>query len=103
MSADNKAPQISYLDGMLTNEEKNLGFKMLWDGKTTNGWRGAKLSSFPENGWIINNGIITVQASNGKEARNGGDIITRRKSKYVYSISWVDSPTSNKNRSYKRK
>ena len=40
---------------------------MLWDGKTTNGWRGAKLSSFPENGWIINNGIITVQPSMEKK------------------------------------
>ena len=39
---------------------------MLWDGETTNGWRGAKLSSFPKNGWKINNGIITVEASDGK-------------------------------------
>ena len=52
---------------------------MLWDGKTTNGWRGAKLSSFPKNGWKINNGTITVEASDGKDARNGGDIITIEK------------------------
>ena len=67
------------IDSSTKSEEKNLGFKMLWDGKTTNGWRGAKLSSFPENGWIINNGIITVQASNGKEARNGVHNITIKK------------------------
>ena len=96
MSADNKAPQISYLDGMLTNEEKNLGFKMLWDGKTTKGWRGAKLSSFPENGWMINNGIITVQASNGKEARNGGDIITIEKFRnFELSVDFLISEGAN--------
>ena len=77
--ADTKAPQISYLDGNAIEEEK------IWDlnsggcGKTTNGWRGAKLSSFPKNGCTINNGIITVEASDGKEARNGRDIITVEK------------------------
>ena len=96
MSADNKAPQISYLDGMLTEEEKNLGFKMLWDGKTTNGWRGAKLSSFPKNGWIINNGIITVEASDGKEARNGGDIITIEKFRnFELSVDFLISEGAN--------
>ena len=44
MIALNKAPHISYLDGRLTQEEKRLGFRMLWDGKTTNGWQ-----LFPEN------------------------------------------------------
>jgi hypothetical protein len=77
MVSSNNAPQISYLENTLTEEEKHLGFRMLWDGKTTQGWRGAKLQNFPEKGWFIEDGILTVEASEGEESRNGGDIITQ--------------------------
>ena len=76
MLPSNKAPQISYLDGELTAEEIRLGYRMLWDGKTTNGWRGAKTSEFPQKGWVIEKGILSVEASNGEESANGGDIVT---------------------------
>lgn len=76
--AKNKAPQISYLDGQLTEEEQRLGFRMLWDGKTTQGWRGAKQTDFPKKGWQIKDGILTVEKAQGGEAQNGGDIVTRQ-------------------------
>ena len=79
MISSNSAPQISYLENKLTNEEKRLGFRMLWDGKSTQGWRGVKLEDFPNKGWVIENGILTVEASNGAESRNGGDIVTLEK------------------------
>ena len=60
----------------LTIKEQKNGWKMLWDGKTTTGWRGAKLTQFPKSGWKINNGDLTVQASNGGESSAGGDIVT---------------------------
>ena len=49
---------------------------MLWDGKTTQGWRSAREENFPENGWTIAEGVLTVNASDGEESANGGDIIT---------------------------
>lgn len=57
------------------DEEKN-GWKLLWDGSTTNGWRGARLDDFPAEGWIIENGELIVLSSGGKESTAGGDIIT---------------------------
>ena len=60
----------------LTVNEKNAGWQMLWDGKTTNGWRGAKLNSFPDKGWAIENGELIVLSSGGAESAAGGDIVT---------------------------
>ncbi|GAA3562002.1 DUF1080 domain-containing protein [Snuella lapsa] len=60
----------------LTTEEAKNGWKLLWDGKTTKGWRGAKLETFPEKGWKIENGVLTVLASGGEESNAGGDIVT---------------------------
>lgn len=60
----------------LTHDEKKSGWKMLWDGKTTNGWRGAKLDTFPDKGWVIENGQLIVLASGGAESAAGGDIVT---------------------------
>jgi hypothetical protein len=61
---------------MLSLAEKNAGWKLLWDGKTTAGWRGARLDKFPEFGWEIKNGELSVLESGGAESRNGGDIVT---------------------------
>ena len=60
----------------LTQGEMSKKWKMLWDGKTTNGWRGAKLDAFPEKGWVIENGELSVLAAGGEESRAGGDIVT---------------------------
>jgi len=72
------APQVSYLKNLLTETEKKQGWKLLWDGKTADGWRGAKSDHFPEKGWIIKNGDLIVQPAAGAESANGGDIVTKR-------------------------
>jgi 3-keto-disaccharide hydrolase len=73
-----KAINIPALDNTnkLTLSEEDWGWKLLWDGETTEGWRGAKLEGFPEEGWEISNGELTVLDSDGAESRNGGDIVT---------------------------
>lgn len=69
-------PQVSYLENTLTEREQDEGWKLLWDGETTQGWRGAKLETFPEGGWNIADGILSVEEAGGKESANGGDIVT---------------------------
>jgi hypothetical protein len=63
-------------DNTLTPTEKKDGWKLLWDGKTTNGWKGAFIDKFPEKGWKIENGEFIVIKNDGGESTNGGDIIT---------------------------
>ena len=60
----------------LTVVEQKSAWHMLWDGKTTNGWRGAKLDTFPDKGWVIENGELIVLSSGGAESAAGGDIVT---------------------------
>ncbi len=63
----------------LTEQEKTDGWKLLWDGKTSEGWRSAKSDKFPEKGWTMENGVLSVLPSGGKEGGVGGDIVTREK------------------------
>ena len=56
----------------LTAQEKADGWKLLFDGKTSAGWKSYRADRpFPEKGWVIENGVLSV-VSEGK----GGDIIT---------------------------
>lgn len=75
----NPIEQKSYLKNTLTKREIAEGWKLLWDGKTTKGWRGAKLSKFPKAGWSIENGELIVADAGGAESENGGDIVTKKK------------------------
>ncbi|HSQ43647.1 MAG TPA: DUF1080 domain-containing protein [Ginsengibacter sp.] len=67
---------VDYVPNHLTNYEKQNGWKLLFDGKTSNGWRGAYKKTFPDKDWKITDGTITVFQSEGKEGGEGGDIVT---------------------------
>lgn len=81
-------PEINLIPNTLSDREKREGWKLLWDGKTTDGWRSAKETDFPKKGWTIEDGELKVVKSEGKESANGGDIIT--KDKYKNFILKVD-------------
>jgi len=70
------APQFNYVPNTISDREKTDGWKLLWDGRTTAGWRGAKLQTFPEKGWSVADGVLTVLETGGGEAAAGGDIVT---------------------------
>ena len=60
----------------LTVKEKKDGWKLLFDGKTTTGWRGAYKNKFPDKGWTVQDGMLSIQQSNGSESESFGDIVT---------------------------
>ena len=72
------APEINVTPNSLSRSEAADGWKLLWDGKTTAGWRGARFDNFPEKGWLIEDGMLKVAKSDGGESTNGGDIVTTR-------------------------
>ena len=68
--------EMSYLVNKITGSEKRNGWRLLWDGKTTKGWKGAKIDHFPKSGWEIKDGVLSVLATDGGESTGPGDIIT---------------------------
>jgi len=67
---------VNFVPNYLNKYEKQHGWKLLFDGKTPAGWRSAKGAAFPAQGWRVADGMLTVQPAAGKEAANGGDIVT---------------------------
>ena len=55
-------------DNTLTDEEKKAGWKLLFDGKSSDGWRGWKKDKLPD-GWQVIDGALT-------RIKGGGDLIT---------------------------
>ena len=69
---------VNLIPNNISEAEKRNGVSLLWDAKTTNGWKGAYKDKFPEKGWAIKEGTLQVLPSGGAESANGGDIITEK-------------------------
>jgi hypothetical protein len=65
------------LPNTLTDEERAAGWRLLWDGLTSWGWRSAKGDEFPKQGWEMKDGVLSVLETGGAESRAGGDIVTQ--------------------------
>lgn len=90
------APQVNCIANTISEIEASEGWKLLWDGKSTEGWRGAKLTTFPSKGWVIDNGILKVLANDGAESTNGGDIVTIKKYKnFILKVDFMITPGAN--------
>ncbi len=67
---------MNNIPNRLTDYEKNNGWKLLFNGVDSKGWVAAYKDRFPDKGWVVKDGLLTVLSSEGKEAANGGDIVT---------------------------
>jgi len=73
----------------LTNKEKAQGWTLLWDGKTTAGWRSERDGPFPSSGWVIQDGVLSTTDLGGREGGDAGDIVTtRRFANYELSVDF---------------
>ena len=68
-------------DNVLTEQEARDGWKLLFDGKTTDGWRGYKKPDVPK-GWVVKDGALT-------RVEPAGDLITKDKyENFELLIDW---------------
>src|SRR5438105_4910555 len=70
-------PGITQDNNTLTPAEKKAGWRLLFDGKTTDGWRGYKMQKMPPGWKVIDGALVRVSGgTGGKGAGGGDDIIT---------------------------
>jgi hypothetical protein len=82
------APAAPPPENVLTPADQAAGWKLLFDGKTTAGWRGYRMDSMPS-GWQVVEGRLTRVAS-------AGDIMTRDKYRnFELSLEWNIAPGGN--------
>lgn len=80
----------------LSEQEKKDGWRLLWDGKTTDGWRSATAQEFPKKGWMIKDGELIVNSTGNAQSQAGGDIITKERfSSFELTVDFKTSPGCN--------
>ena len=66
--------QVNVIPNCLSEREKEEGWMLLFDGKTTTGWRGALMDAMPERGWSVKEG--TIETLPKDESGGGRDIVS---------------------------
>lgn len=82
----------------LTDAERSAGWKLLFDGKTTKGWRKYKGETVPDK-WKVKDGALVLQPRGGKQ---GGDILTEEQfDNFELTLEWKIAPGGNSGLMYR--
>jgi hypothetical protein len=81
----------------LTKKQIKEGWVLLFDGKSTEGWRGYNKEAFPEKGWIVETGTLhVIGSSKGEAGGGGGDLLYDKKYRnFELSLEWKVSEGGN--------
>ncbi len=83
----------------LTDSELQAGWKLLFDGKTTTGWRGYKMDKMPP-GWAVIDGVLVrVKGGEGGKGAGGGDDIVTTEEFENFDLTAAFSTMCPRNRS----
>ncbi len=74
----------------LTAAEKKAGWKLLFDGQSSTGWRSFKKQAFPSQGWVVEEGWLRCLG------KGGGDIVTDAEfDDFELQWEWKQAPAGN--------
>jgi hypothetical protein len=81
----------------LSASEVKAGWELLFNGRSTDKWRGYNRSSFPTKGWFVDGeGNLCVSKSGTEEEGFGGDIMTKaRYENFELKVDFMVSDTGN--------
>jgi hypothetical protein len=90
-----KVNSMPALDNTLNENEKNDGWEILFDGKTTNGWHGYGKDKVGSD-WKVEDGALTLEPAKDGQKKDGGDIVTDKEfSNFDFKVDWKISPKGN--------
>ncbi len=88
--------QSSSPPNQLSLEEQRAGWRLLFDGKTTQGWRGFRKTDFPTETWVVHQGCLEKTATGTGDSHGGGDIVTEDTfSDFDLRFEWRIAPGGN--------
>jgi hypothetical protein len=67
---------VNLLPNTLCQAEKEQGWTMLFDGKTTSGWKAADQDNFPAEGWKVEDGTMIAIANTKENPVKSTDIVS---------------------------
>jgi hypothetical protein len=70
---------VNLIPNILTPGEEAQGWKLLFDGKTTDGWKAVDAEGFPVEGWKIIDGTLMTMPNRPETPVKGVDIVTKEK------------------------
>jgi hypothetical protein len=80
----------------LTPQERENGWELLFDGETTDGWRGYNQTAFPDEGWTVREETLLIRGSGGGVSGSGGDIVTAETyDDFILTLEWKISKGGN--------
>ncbi|MBC7921564.1 MAG: DUF1080 domain-containing protein [Ferruginibacter sp.] len=80
----------------LTDQERDDGWVLLFDGTGTSAWRGYNQTTFPGSGWVAKDGQLMMEATGREEEGYGGDIITKDQyENFEFKVDFKLSPDAN--------
>jgi hypothetical protein len=79
----------------LTAVERASGWTLLFDGKTTDGWRGFRMQTMPDE-WHVRDGALICGTNGGDESKPHTDIVTREAfDDFELQFEWKTPPGGN--------
>ncbi|HMN96738.1 MAG TPA: DUF1080 domain-containing protein [Phycisphaerales bacterium] len=73
----------------LTPAERAAGWRLLFDGRSGEGWRGFRRDGFPAQGWSVEEGVLKVRSG-------GGDLITTEQfGDFELALEFLTTPKAN--------
>jgi 3-keto-disaccharide hydrolase len=80
---------------VLSAKEKAAGWKLLFDGKTTSGWRGFRKSDFPTECWAVSDGILKRVKMDANREECGDIVTTQQYDNFEFQLDWKIEPGGN--------
>lgn len=74
----------------LTDAEKQAGWKLLFDGKTTAGWRGYQMDKMPPGWSVVDGALVRLKGGKGGKGAGGGDdiVTVEQFASFDFQLEW---------------